>query len=200
MNNKDKEYLSKFMSKILRHTPHLFGIKLNKEGFVNIDLLVNVLDKNMYVKVTREIVEEIVLKDNKQRYSIVDNQIRANQGHNKKLNIDIEFKEETPPDYLYHGTVNEFIESIFKQGLKPQSRQYVHLSKNKDIAIDVASRRGEPVILTINTKKMVEDGYKFYLSDNDVWLTKEVPEQYLSFFDSNPENDIDLYDFLNKNR
>ena len=27
---------------------------------------------------------------------------------------------------------------------------------------------------------MYEDGYKFYLSENNVWLTKPVPKEYIN--------------------
>ena len=59
------------------------------------------------------------------------------------------------------------------------SRQYVHLSKDKETAIKVGSRRGKPIVLKINAPKMFLDGYKFYLSKNDVWLIDEIPTNYI---------------------
>jgi putative RNA 2'-phosphotransferase len=59
------------------------------------------------------------------------------------------------------------------------SRLYVHLSADKETAINVGKRHGKPVVLTVNTQEMVEDGYQFFLSNNGVWLIKEVPVQYL---------------------
>ena len=58
------------------------------------------------------------------------------------------------------------------------SRQYVHLSKDTETASKVGTRHGNLVILYIDAKKMHEAGYKFYLSDNGVYLTKEVPSKY----------------------
>ena len=71
------------------------------------------------------------------------------------------------------------MESIDKMGLLPKSRLYVHLSKEKDTAIKVGSRHGKPVLYIVKSGEMNRDGYKFYLSENGVWLTKEVPVKYL---------------------
>ena len=60
------------------------------------------------------------------------------------------------------------------------SRLYVHLSDNFETAEQVGSRHGDSVVLTINTKEMVNDGYVFYLSKNGVWLTDHVPSCYIS--------------------
>ena len=38
---------------------------------------------------------------------------------------------------------------------------------------------GKPVIYEIDCRKMSEDGYRFYLSANGIWLTKSVPAKYM---------------------
>lgn len=84
-----------------------------------------------------------------------------------------------PPDILYHGTGVKYCSSINKQGLIPKSRLYVHLSKDIETATNVGSRHGESFIYKVRAKDMYDDGYKFFLSQNGVWLTKEVPICYL---------------------
>lgn len=59
------------------------------------------------------------------------------------------------------------------------SRQYVHLSKDKETAEAVGKRHGKPIILSINAKKMSEDNISFYLSENGVWLTNYVDPKYI---------------------
>ena len=73
----------------------------------------------------------------------------------------------------------KYCNSIHRDGLIPKSRLYVHLSKDIDTAINVGSRHGEPVVYKIKAREMYNNGYKFYLSTNGVWLTKEVPIIYL---------------------
>ena len=63
-----------------------------------------------------------------------------------------------------------------------RSRLYVHLSKDVDTAEKVGKRHGEPVILKIKTKEMTEDGFKFYISENGVWLTDNVPTRYIEVY------------------
>ena len=66
-----------------------------------------------------------------------------------------------------------------EEGLNPMSRLYVHLSKNIDTANKVGKRHGSPVILRVQSGKMNQDGIKFYISENGVWLTKKVDVKYL---------------------
>jgi len=91
----------------------------------------------------------------------------------------VELEEKIPPALLYHGTGEKYVSSIDEQGLIPKSRLYVHLSADIPTAKKVGSRHGKPVIYTVDCAKMAEDGFKFYLSANHVWLTKVVPKEYL---------------------
>lgn len=170
--------LSKFISLILRHNPQTIGIKLDNYGWANVNELINGINKSGK-KINMEILKEIVLTDNKQRYSFNDDKtkIRANQGHS--INVDVELQEIKPPEILYHGTATKYIESIKKNGLIGKTRLYVHLSKDKETAENVGKRHGKPIVLVINSNKMYNDGYKFYLSENKVWLCKNVPVSYI---------------------
>ena len=88
-------------------------------------------------------------------------------------------KEKEPPENLYHGTGEKYVKSINQDGLIPKSRLYVHLSKDIKTAENVGKRHGKEVVYRINSGQMYRDGYKFYLSENGVWLIKEVPVKYL---------------------
>lgn len=128
---------------------------------------------------TMEELREIVATNNKQRYEFSEDMacIRARQG--QSIQVDVELAETTPPDVLYHGTAKAFIGSIMKQGILKGKRLYVHLSTTIDIATKVGERHGEPVVLAIDAKRMSEDGNKFFLSRNGVWLTEFVDAMYL---------------------
>ena len=84
-----------------------------------------------------------------------------------------------PPEELWHGTGEKFVNSIDVQGLIRKSRLYVHLSWDRDTAFKVGRRHGRPVLYIVKAGEMYRDGYKFFLSRNNVWLTKEVPAKYL---------------------
>lgn len=166
------------MSLILRHKPEVIGITLDEHGWASVNDLICGIEKNN-PGFNMDILEQIVRTDSKQRYSFNDDKslIRANQGHS--VNVDVELKEKEPPEYLYHGTGEKYVKSINQDGLIPKSRLYVHLSKDIKTAENVGKRHGKEVVYRINSGQMYRDGYKFYLSENGVWLIKEVPVKYL---------------------
>lgn len=172
----DKIKISKTLSYALRHKPENMGITLDDNGWTNIeDLLMSFNQRG--ISLNRNQLIDIVETDDKQRYKISDDKIRANQGHS--IGIDLELKEKVPPIELYHGTAKQNLNNIMKHGINKQKRQYVHLSNDIETANKVGSRHGDVIVLKIDTKQMYSDGYKFYQSDNDVWLTGHVPEKYI---------------------
>ncbi|MBQ7992532.1 MAG: RNA 2'-phosphotransferase [Solobacterium sp.] len=168
---------SKYISLILRHKPETIGISLDEHGWADVNALIEGVNKTHPLDM--KTLEQIVAEDEKQRYSFNEDRtkIRANQGHS--VPVDVELKEVIPPDVLFHGTGEKYTSSIDRQGLIPKTRLYVHLSKDTDTAYKVGSRHGRPVIYTVLAGKMHEDGFKFFLSANGVYLTERVPVQYL---------------------
>lgn len=169
---------SRYISLILRHKPETIGITLDEHGWADVDELIAGVSRTH--PLTMELLEEIVRTDEKQRYSFNGDKtlIRANQGHS--IPVDVELPELEPPAILYHGTGQKYVPSIDRQGLLPKSRLYVHLSADEDTAAKVGRRHGPPIVYTVQAGKMSEDGYLFYRSVNGVWLTKEVPIEYLA--------------------
>ncbi len=172
--------LSKFISLILRHKPSAANIELDEHGWANVDELITGINQvDARNNIDMEKLEEIVRTDNKQRYSFNEDKtlIRANQGHS--IPVDVELQEVEPPEYLWHGTGQKYMESIDNEGLVPKSRLYVHLSGDEETAINVGKRHGKLLMYKVLSGKMQKDGYKFYCSVNGVWLTKTVPVEYL---------------------
>ena len=124
---------------------------------------------------------EIVRTNDKQRFALSEDgtRIRANQGHSVK--VDLALTPQQPPEVLYHGTVDKFIDAIRNTGLQKGERHHVHLSPDLITATKVGQRRGKPVILTIRAAAMAKASHPFYLSDNGVWLTDAVPPEFINF-------------------
>ena len=177
-NEQHKRSISKFLSLILRHSPQAIGLQLDENGWADIEeLLVKSADHgNPFSRVE---LEEIVATNDKKRFAFNDvhTHIRASQGHS--VNIDLDLQQSEPPEYLYHGTVSKFLQSIKEKVLLKMSRQHVHLSSDRETATKVGSRRGVPIILEIRSGQMYKEGISFYLSENNVWLTEAVPSQYI---------------------
>lgn len=162
---------------ILRHKPEVIGITLDRHGWADVAALIEGVNKTHPLDM--ETLEQIVAEDEKQRYSFNEDKtrIRANQGHS--VPVDVELEEKEPPEILYHGTGEKYVDSIRQQGLIPKSRLYVHLSSDIPTAVSVGKRHGTPIVYQVKSRDMYKDGYRFFLSVNGVWLTKEVPVCYL---------------------
>lgn len=173
--------ISRFLSLVLRHHPEIIDLHIDSHGWAEVEELLLKMKKKY--PISREILEEIVRTDNKNRYSFDEERrrIRANQGHS--ISVDVELEEREPPEFLYHGTGAKYVTSISQQGLLPMSRLFVHLSEEKKTAREVGKRHGNPVIYRVRSGDMGKKGYRFYLSVNHVWLTKEVPADFLSLMD-----------------
>jgi putative RNA 2'-phosphotransferase len=171
--------ISKALSYWLRHRPEKIGITLDEDGWTDITTLIE--NAKEEIEFTFEELQEVVANCDKQRFSLSEDlkNIRASQGHSVK--IDMKFEEITAPPILYHGTVAQFLESIKKKGLLPMNRHHVHLSSDIETAKKVGARRGKPVILEIDAKTMQDLGFKFFISDNGVYLTDSVPKRYIKF-------------------
>jgi putative RNA 2'-phosphotransferase len=180
MDNKITKGISKLLSYVLRHSPETISLKLDENGWAGVNELITKFD--LYDKrIDFELLEYIVENNDKKRFAFNDDKtkIRANQGHS--IAVELDLNETEPLAYLYHGTVEKFLSAIKAQGLQKMGRQHVHLSADRETANKVGSRRGKPIILTINSGAMHNAGYKFYLSDNNVWLTDVVPAEYIMF-------------------
>lgn len=170
--------MSKFLSLVLRHKPETIGITLGDGGWVEIDKLLAAC-KAHGRSIPRHVFDEIVATNEKKRFTVEGNKVRAAQGHS--VDVDLGYEAKEPPELLYHGTVQPALAGIKQKGLIPGARQQVHLSKDTETATTVAQRRGTPVIITIRAKEAHDKGIKFYLADNGVWLADAIPYEYLSF-------------------
>ena len=177
--NKQHTEISKFLSFVLRHKPDAIGITLDREGWVDISTLIAAA-ANDGKQLDADLILAVVASNVKKRFAISADGlcIRAVQGHSA-VSVDIEFVAKRPPELLYHGTATRFLESIHAKGLLPGSRQYVHLSQDEQTAIGVGRRHGKPVVLKIKALLMHEQGFKFFQSENDVWLTEVVPTTFI---------------------
>lgn len=172
-------HISKTLSKYLRHEPEALGLRLEPGGWVSVETLLNALERKGR-RVTREELETVVAKNDKQRFSFdaTRERIRANQGHSTPVDLELEPIE--PPETLYHGTAKANLTAILETGLQRMNRHHVHLSHDTETAQSVGSRHGKPVVLRVNAKAMRDAGFVFYRSENGVWLTGTVPVEYLS--------------------
>ena len=170
--------LSMLLSYTLRHRPDELGLTLDAQGWVPVADLLEALQARD-AGISRAQVEDVVASNDKKRFAFSEDglQIRASQGHSVAVELGLE--PQAPPETLYHGTATRFLASIMAEGLRPGSRQHVHLSPDPATAETVGRRHGKPAILRVAAGAMHEAGTEFYQSANGVWLTAAVPPQFL---------------------
>lgn len=174
--------ISKFLSLVLRHDPASIGLELDEQGWASVaDLLAKIRTKGYHLNL--EGLMYLVENNSKKRFAFSDDfkRIRANQGHS--VTVDLGYKKQIPPPILFHGTAEKHLTSIQKEGIKKMNRHHVHLSQDVATAQKVGMRHGKPIILVIDTEKMDNQGFDFYLSDNLVWLTDFVPAEFVKVYE-----------------
>ena len=171
---------SKFLALVLRHQPDAIGLALDANGWADVDDLLGKLAAHGQ-PLTRDQLERIVAGNDKQRFAFDDTgtRIRANQGHS--VGVDLGLPPVEPPVLLYHGTATRFLDAIRAQGLKPGTRQSVHLSHGPETARKVGARHGVAAVLAVRALEMHAAGHPFAISVNGVWLVAAVPPAYIDF-------------------
>lgn len=182
MINKETETrLSKFMTKLMRHTPEEYGLVLDPaDGSCLIEELQSVIQSQpKWAWVTENHIRQVVIHCEKQRFEIAEERIRARYGHSHNK---VTYTPGIPPSILFHGTNRKAVPSILKEGIRLMNRQYVHLSEGTHFAAMAGSRRGELVILRIDTVKAAQSGVTFFYAGNEVWLAERVPSSCCSIY------------------
>ena len=178
MNEKNVVRLSKRMSSWLRHHPESISLTMDGAGWVRVEeLLANA--KAHGQAFSRSQLDEVVAENNKKRFEFDDTGtlIRARQGHS--VPVELGYATAEPPEVLFHGTAQNTLTLIWRDGLLPMKRHAVHLSPEMETAVKVGSRHGKPAVLAVAAARMHAEGYTFFVTGNGVWLTDAVPAEYL---------------------
>jgi putative RNA 2'-phosphotransferase len=172
--------ISRRISMVLRHRPETAGLTLDANGWVPVADLLAAL------RISRATLDVVVAGNDKSRFSVAAGpdgveRIRANQGHSRRVDVDLGLPPADPPARLFHGTPRQNFDSIMRDGLRPGSRHHVHLSSDIRTASVVGGRRSmDVVIFEVDAAAMAAAGHVFHRSDNGVWLTAQVPPCHLS--------------------
>lgn len=173
-------HTSKFLSYVLRHHPGALGLELEPGGWVDVEVLIKRAQAEGR-SISRSHIKRVISSGQKTRFTLSDGEskIRANYGHS--VEVDLELEPVRPSAELYHGTARHTLPAIREEGLRAQSRQYVHLSPSPEEATGVGRRHGSPVVLSIDAPALSDAGHALYRSTDTVWLTRRVPPAFIRF-------------------
>ena len=174
----NRTHASKFLSGALRHFPDDIGLDLDSAGWADRETVVDrAIEK--YDWLDEAALEAIVRTDPKGRFEVDDSRIRAAYGHS--VAVDLAADDTPVPDVLYHGTAPDALPAIREEGLKPMSRQHVHLSGSVEAAKEVGQRHAaDPVVLRVDAAAMVDAGREITKRGRSVYTTDQVPPRFLS--------------------
>ncbi len=188
-----KKKVGRIVTAVLRHSPAFLGLTCDKQGYVEVDKLIEALNDKGY-QADKELIETIGANE---RFSFDENHIRmrADYGHSIGLRLEDMYTPSEPPEYLYHGTHTEALESIKKIGIirfpqMEKARDHIFLTDDIAVALKKGGRHGNSVALPILAKKMHQNGYQLYHVKNDIWLTEAtIPPAFIDFNQSIYETD-----------
>jgi putative RNA 2'-phosphotransferase len=188
---KNSVEISKAISHALRHNPSKYGLILDEEGFVPLDVLVHGLRiaKKQWHDLDGNDILNAISSSDKRRHEIVNGKIRALYGHSCETKISK--TAACPPDILFHATSHNVIKNILENGLLPMDRHYVHLSCDIPTAMKVGKRRDrDPVLLQIDSKMAHSEGILFYQGNDSIWMSEYIHPQYISLLRSSDTFDM----------
>lgn len=173
MDARQRKRLSHEMSSILRHRAGDLGLDMDAAGWVRVDELLP------HLKVPRAAVDEVVASNNKARFEIRGELIRASQGHSlegmpvTQEALEASWTEYTADGPIFHGTRIDAIEGIGRDGIMRGDRTHVHLATSPNSR--VGKRNNVAVLLTVASERLRQAGYRVFSSQNGVLLTRHVP-------------------------
>ncbi|KAK8650512.1 hypothetical protein V6N13_140148 [Hibiscus sabdariffa] len=203
---KDKiDALGRLLTRILRHMATELNLNMRNDGYVKVEDLLK-LNLKTFANIplrshSVDDIKEAVRKDNKQRFSLLEENgellIRANQGHTvTAVESESLLKQILSADEVQccvHGTYKRNLESILELGLKRMKRLHVHFSSGLPTDGEVISgmRRDVNILIHLNVRKALEEGMKLYISDNRVILSEGfdgvVPVKYFEKIETWPD-------------
>lgn len=173
MNHNDHARVSHKLSWLLRHGAREAKLSMDAAGWALIDDVLSI------VRVPRATLDDVVRENNKSRYELRGDRIRACQGHSLAgTPVTLEALEaswtlDARVEPVWHGTNAGALASIAAEGLLPGERTHVHLAGETDSK--VGKRAGVDVLLCIDPERLRAAGVNLYRSPNGVILARRVP-------------------------
>ena len=180
-NEEELDQLGRMMAGILRHFPERFGLRMDEQGWVDMQELIEAIKarRNRYHWLRSHHIHAIVETDPKGRYQVRDGALRATYGHS--FDVELQLPTVDIPDELFYPSAKEELDILLKTGIHPTDRKKVHLSKTLQDAIIAGQHRGDnQIILSVNSKEAIESGIVIHRAGKTVYTTDEMPSEYLS--------------------
>lgn len=167
--------ISHKLSYLLRHGANEEGVPMDAAGWVPIPRVL------AWARIDRATLDEVVRSNNKERYQLDGDRIRACQGHSLSGTpvtvdaLEASWEVWAGQSSLWHGTTAAALPSILQQGLWPQARTHVHLAPAADAK--VGKRANVQVLLRVDPARVRAAGIGIFSSSNGVILARHIPPE-----------------------
>lgn len=170
--------LSRLLALVLRHRPEEVGLTLDASGFAPLEGVARALAGHRgWESVTVADLVAVAEADTR-RYEVRDGLIRARYGHT--VTVERPGEPAFPPEWLYLGASPAAAVEMRTAGLKPQTRQHVHLSTTPGLAREVGRRHApDAVVVVAFARRAHEAGIEFRRAGPTLYLTGGIPPEFL---------------------
>ncbi|MCY1015858.1 RNA 2'-phosphotransferase [Pyxidicoccus sp. MSG2] len=165
---------SKKLSWLLRHGARETGLAMDSAGFAPI------VDVLRMTGLSHRAFDEVVAENNKSRFEVRGEQVRAVQGHSLEGTpvtldgLERSWDEVSGDALLYHGTSVAAARAILSgEGVHSAARTHVHLAAAVDSK--VGKRAGVDVLLVISPVRLRASGLRIFRAPNGVLLARAIP-------------------------
>tara|TARA_Y100001954_G_scaffold124021_1_gene133206 strand:- start:53970 stop:54581 length:612 start_codon:yes stop_codon:yes gene_type:complete len=180
MSDREAGSLGRMLALVLRHAPEKFNVEMDINGWVSTRELADSISsqRRHYHWLRGWHFEAIASADEKGRYQVEGEMIRATYGHSIEIELDLPTDE--IPEALYWPCEPSEADAIVQLGITSGTRNHIHLSKTIVNALEAGHVRiDRPAIIEVDTVRAVADGHTIYRAGKTVFLTDEVPPEYL---------------------
>jgi putative RNA 2'-phosphotransferase len=179
----DKEHIlkiKKFAAFVLRHKPFFYKINLDKEGFAQMDRVIQAVSKSLKKEVGKDELVDILKNYSGGIFKVTKDgsKVKARCGHSYIYNIDapegFEIIEKVPSN-LYAKVPRTELDPFMSSGVLIMSNNALTLGK------EIYSKDTKNFIVTIQSKKALEKGVKFYYSkSSEEYFVKTLNKDFVS--------------------
>jgi putative RNA 2'-phosphotransferase len=180
LDDEHAERLSRFLALVLRHRALMFDLPMDEEGFVPVDDLLDLMAERQRSLdwVEPEHIETLARNQGRQRFEVRGDRVRATYGHS--FSRPIFYPAVEPPDELFVAMPPARLTEARQKGLHPQGRQYVHLSKDREEALEIG-RHHDPnaTVVTVRARAAHDQGVRFHRPTEAIFLVSQLAPEFL---------------------
>ena len=180
MSDRESNSIGRILALVLRHAPEKFDVEMDLNGWVNTRELSDAIQNKRkgYHWIRSWHFQAIADSDEKGRYQVEGEMIRATYGHSIELELDL--PTDDIPDALYWPCEPDMANTHMELGLSAGDRNHVHLSKTVAKAMEAGHVRiHRPTIIEVDTTRAIADGFTIWRAGKTVFLCEEMPPEYL---------------------